>query len=64
MTNRTQWDNAHKMHSTGCKYNPGVCCDTPYPAACAGCGWIPAVAAKRRAKTILKGVAKNETLDN
>lgn len=46
-TERTQWDHVHKKYSPGCIHNPGVCCDTPYPAACAGCGWNPDVAAKR-----------------
>lgn len=47
MTERVQWYHANKKHSTGCIYNAGVCCDTPYPAACAGCGWNPEVAGKR-----------------
>lgn len=49
MTERTQWDHANKKHAPGCIHNPGVCCDTPYPAACAGCGWNPEIDAKRRA---------------
>lgn len=64
MTERTQWDHASKKRVPSCKYNPGVCCDTPYPAACAGCGWTPAVAAKRVNKILEKGVAKSETIDN
>lgn len=47
---RTKWDRADKKREANCLCNPGVCCDTPYPAACAGCGWNPEVAAKRRGK--------------
>lgn len=47
MTERTQWKHANKKRTPSCKYNPGVCCDTPYPAACAGCGWNPKVAERR-----------------